>query len=342
VKPKKRARVSFILIHFSSLHDRITSTMMPSSFTTITACLLTFLFTSIHAGPHSVVATSSPQQRFLAELLDELWFQYRDRVSYARECEGLLGRQGDNLLVNDHIAFRSFHGGIHSLSRIFEALGYEASGCYNFVDKHLTAIHYEHRTNPLLPKLFISELKVFELEEEARLIVEDVIESHRPHLSTEFLAQLRENPTQELIATLAKHFEALPWKLPTKEQVETLNRHSQYAAWVLVHGYRVNHFTALISPPDTLDAVLEKLKSAGIPMKANIEGAVGTKLRQTSTKAVPSQVDIMGNDGVSTTMLWSYAYMEFAERNPLHGKRFEGFLGPQATELFEMTATEEL
>jgi hypothetical protein len=42
-------------------------------------------------------------------------------------------------------------------------------------------------------------------------------------------------------------------------------------------------------------------------------------------------------------MPWSYAYFELAQRDPLldpaTGKqqRFEGFLGPQATNLFEMT-----
>ena len=42
-------------------------------------------------------------------------------------------------------------------------------------------------------------------------------------------------------------------------------------------------------------------------------------------------------------MPWSYAYFELAQRDehidPASGKRvrFEGFLGPQATNLFEMT-----
>jgi hypothetical protein len=42
-------------------------------------------------------------------------------------------------------------------------------------------------------------------------------------------------------------------------------------------------------------------------------------------------------------MAWSYAYFELAERgtvlDPDSGqrRRFEGFLGPQATQLFEMT-----
>jgi hypothetical protein len=314
----------------------LNATMMMFS---LVLCLCLVLFSSYAdaiTGPHAAIAASTPQEHFLADLLDELWFTYKDRLSYASKCEALL-----NNLTNDHLAFRTF-GGIHRISRIFEALGYEARGCYNFPDKHLTAIHYEHKTNKHMPKLFISELKIFELEEEAREIIEEALQSHRPDLTNALLAQLRENPTPDLIPLLLKHFETLPWKLPTKQQVEILNKHSQYAAWVLVHGYRVNHFTALVSPPETLDSVLEMLQSAGLPMKETIEGEIGSKLRQTSTKAGVTTVNVMGDDGLPTTMPWTYAYMEFAERNAIDGKRFEGFLGPQATELFDMTKTNDV
>ena len=293
--------------------------------------LLSFHLVQAIAGPHAAVASNTPQEFFLATLLDKLWIAYKDRVSYASACESLLTN-----ITNDHIAFRTF-GSIPRISRIFEALGYEARGCYNFPDKHLTAIHYEHTRNSRMPKLFISELKVFELEGEARDIIDQVLDGHRPDLTTTFLAQLRENPTPSLIPSLLKYFETLPWKLPTRHQVETLHRHSQYAAWVLVHGYRVNHFTALITPPDTLESVMEQLRTAGIPIKAEIEGEPGSKLRQTSTQAVVTQVDVVGTDGQPTTMSWTYAYMEFAERSVVNGTRFEGFLGPQAAELFEMT-----
>ena len=53
-------------------------------------------------------------------------------------------------------------------------------------------------------------------------------------------------------------------------------------------------------------------------------------------------VDVL-SDGKSAQMKWTYAYFELAQRgdviDPESGKprRFEGFLGPQATHLFEMT-----
>jgi hypothetical protein len=292
-------------------------------------------------GPHATVASSSPKERLVAALLDDLWFQYNHKVPFAAQCQDLLS---SNELNNDHVAFRTL-GGIHRVARIFEALGYEARGCYTFPDKHLTAIHYEHTTNPKLPKIFISELKTYELPQEARDIIQDVVmSSHRPDLSNEFLAQLHEAPSAELLSTLVDHFETLPWKkLPSKSQVETLNQFSQYAAWVLVHGYKVNHFTLLVQPPDNIEIVYEKMRAAGIPVKPTIEGLAGSKLRQTSTQAVMEDVAVVGDDdGLATTMPWPYAYVELAER-PVQkdGTVFDGFMTNQALQLFEMTKRQQ-
>ena len=66
------------------------------------------------------------------------------------------------------------------------------------------------------------------------------------------------------------------------------------------------------------------------------------RLRQTATEAVTIDVAVH-NQGHPTTIPWTYAYFELAQRDtvpdPATGKpvRFEGFLGPQATNLFEMT-----
>jgi hypothetical protein len=77
-------------------------------------------------------------------------------------------------------------------------------------------------------------------------------------------------------------------------------------------------------------------------MKKDIEGEPGTKLRQSSTEAVVVPVPV--KDGTRLVEIpWTYAYFEIAERplmkNPVTGRmeRFEGFLGPQATNLFDVT-----
>lgn len=307
------------------------------------------------AGPHRAIEVSSARESFLAELFDRLWDRYRQRVSYVQTYENVI-REAGATFVNDHIAFRTFAtqqplAGMATISRIFEALGYRAAGSYHFDDKQLSAIHFQH-ANQQFPKLFISELKTWELPAAARGIIEKAVRSHRPAIASETLAALSNldkdaAPANELLPQVVAQFHDLPWILPAKEDVAALNKASQYAAWVLVHAYNVNHFTSLINSHavpalDDIEKTIAALQKAGVPMKAEIEGERGSKLRQTATEAVT--IDVAAHDqGQPVCMPWTYAYFELAQRDtvvdPATGKpvRFEGFLGPQATNLFEMT-----
>ena len=311
------------------------------------------------AGPHASIPVNSARERFAARLFDTLWDTYRHRVSYVQTYEQVIRKAGATFF-NDHIAFRTFacqqpQVGIASLSRIFEALGYRAAGSYHFEDKQLSAIHFQH-SNPQFPKLFISELKVWELPAPQREIINRIVKSHRPAVSEAILVALQNldqksdsrSPTPDsLLTDVVAQFHELPWLLPRREDVTELNKVSQYAAWVLVHGYNVNHFTSLINSHgvaglDDIEKTIAALSAAGVPMKAEIEGERGSKLRQTATEAVKIDVQV-SDQGRPATMPWTYAYFELAQRDTITdaatGKkvRFEGFLGPQATNLFEMT-----
>jgi hypothetical protein len=306
-------------------------------------------------GPHQSIPVTTARERFLAELFDTLWDRYRQRVSYVQVYEQVIRAAGASFF-NDHIAFRTFAtqrplAGIASISRIFEVLGYRAAGSYHFDDKQLSAIPFQH-ANPQFPKLFISELRVPELPVESRGTIERAVRSHRPALDVESLAALanldsNSQPASELMPRIVSEFHELPWMHPSREEVERLNKVSQYAAWVLVHGYNVNHFTSLINSHgvpalETIEKTIAALQKAGVPMKKEIEGERGSKLRQSATEAVTIEVDVHDR-GVPAKMPWTYAYFELAQRvtvlDPASGKqvRFEGFLGPQATNLFEMT-----
>ncbi len=306
-------------------------------------------------GPHQAIAVRDDREKFLAEFLDALWDRYRQRVDYVRTYEEVVARAGATF-VNDHIAFRTLacqepHVGIASVSRLFEALGYRAAGCYFFADKFLSAVHFQH-PQPAFPKLFISELQTWQLDTGSQEIIFNVARSHKPALSDGLLSALHQlnadqSRWQELLATAVDWICTLPWRLPDKSAVAELNKTTQYGAWVLVHGYNVNHFTSLInshgvSALDDIEKTIAALKDAGVPMKAEIEGAAGSKLRQTATEAVMIDVDVQ-EGSESVRMPWSYAYFELAQRgeiaDPETGRRarFEGFLGPQATNLFEMT-----
>ena len=303
----------------------------------------------LNHGPHLRLALpNDPKQIFCAKLLDRLWETYRQRVPYVAMYESL-----QPFVRNDHMAFRTFatqNRGILSLSRIFEALGYQIEGVYHFPTKSLTALHLEYPNNPNFPKIFLSELHIWELPLDARQIIQhhldDTVDTTESRCDIQIctLAKLftidshmSEDEQENLLDQLVPLFERLPWKTPTKAAMQQLNHFSQYAAWVLIHGNKVNHMTALVP---SLDDLVLQLTNEGWPLKDTIEGAPGSKLRQTATLAVLTNVTVM-DEGIPTSIPWPYAYMEFCERNTVvtNGveQRFEGFLGAQATELFEMT-----
>ncbi|MBI2384478.1 MAG: DUF1338 domain-containing protein [Elusimicrobia bacterium] len=289
------------------------------------------------------------QTAFLERLFDCLWQEYRERVSYARVYEDLLLARGGTFR-NDHVAFRTFAAqsrwtGIAALSRPFEALGYRAAGAYDFPDKSLTAIHFAPPSESL-PKLFVSELRTWELSPRARRIILRATARSAPRLSDADLAGLSDLPKvgakrrAQLLRRWAAQF-ARPWPAPSRADAAALERESQFAAWTLLHGHSVNHFTAAVHAQAVdalgdIESTAAALKAAGVPMKAEIEGAPGSSLRQTSTQAVVVPVEMRAGSRV-VKKPWTYAYFELAERPLIDGRRFEGFLGSQASSLFEMT-----
>ena len=286
---------------------------------------------------------------FLERLFSWLWQEYRGRVSYARAYEDILKSRGGNF-QNDHLAFRTFAAqerwsGIAAVARPFEALGYRPAGTYDFPDKRLTSIHFAPPSESL-PKLFISELRVWELSPKARKIVLASTAKTTPGLSDAELAGLADvggikaATRDKLLRRWAAQF-ARRWPAPRASDAAALERESQFGAWTLLHGHTVNHFTAAVHAHavpdlDDLEKTIVALKAAGVPMKPEIEGEPGSKLRQSSTQAVVIPVEMRAGARV-VKKPWTYAYFELAERPLLDGRRFEGFLGGQATNLFEMT-----
>ncbi|MEK7859418.1 MAG: DUF1338 domain-containing protein [Elusimicrobiota bacterium] len=289
-------------------------------------------------APHRAIKTRSEKERFLVGLLDALWAGYRARMPAVQRYERLVAKDR-GVFLNDHLAFRCFAAqkpllGIPAVSRVFEALGYAAAGCYEFPDKRLSSQHYTH-PNAQFPKLFISQLKTWELSPASRRIIAKSLASHRPPLSDDFLADLHhvealgKDRRQRLLTMTRSYFSRLPWDLPQKKDVEALDRETQFGAWVLLNGYGVNHFTAAVSD---IDRTVALMKGAGIAMKDEIEGAPGGKLRQSATlAAVATMKARQGNKIIRFP--WTYAYFELAQRRD----GFQGFLGPQASGLFEMT-----
>ena len=285
------------------------------------------------------------------QLWDRLWQQYRARVSYAQIYEQMILQAGGTV-ANDHIAFRSLrlnidtpegrqNLGIEYLASVAEALGYTAAGEYVFPAQKLYARHYQHPEQEQfdLPKLFISELIVEELEEAIASVI------HQSVSDAQLLdVKLVDNTDIEQLANIF----ARPWSPPKQSVVEEVNKATQYGAWVLLHGYAVNHFTGYVNRQQTarypdIETTANGLAALAVPMKAQIEGSLEVGLRQTATHAVKEMLTV--TDDVTGELIqipWTYAYYEIAQRYPIEitpGKQeiFDAFLGQNAQHLFEMT-----
>jgi len=305
-------------------------------------------------------------------LWEHLWEDYSDRVRYARIYQQMIEEAGGKI-ANDHIAFRSLrlvsgHAvprwerdrpegkvnlGIPYVANIVEALGYEVAGEYEFPDQYLYARHYRHPQQDRfdLPKLFISELIVDALPPSIVQLIEQTVFSgsffNLSPLKNKIEAASTETEVEQIVEQLQSAF-VRPWQPPKRSVVEAVNAVSQYGAWVLLHGYAVNHFTGYVNRQNTplypdIETTARGLAERGIPMKDYIEGSRGSGLRQTATKAVTEMVTVRDDlTGESLQIPWTYAYYEIAERNqvevaPGQEALFEGFLGSQARNLFEMT-----
>src|SRR5690606_3143063 len=146
-----------------------------------------------------------------------------------------------------------------------------------FPDKHLQAIHYQH-PHPEFPKLFISELQTWKLPPSAQETIERTLADHRTAPTRQLLSSPEglstlsalpdDGPWTSWLDECAGWIEKRPWGPPNVDDLTSLDQVSQYAAWVLVHGYNVNHFTALINSHGVeelrdIERTVRRLREAG-------------------------------------------------------------------------------
>ena len=213
---------------------------------------------------------------------------------------------------NDHVAFRSLAfadrraSGIALFAPVFERLGWKRAGEYEFPDALLEAIHLSHPEGH--PRVFLSQLRIERLPAHAQKI-------------------LRARTVDPVPAVADAAWFCAPSAPPREADLLALEQVSQYAAWVYAFGRKVNHFTGAVS---NVEQWQQRMRDAGVPMKAEIEGEPGGPLRQTATHAAPVELTLEGGGRRS----WPYAYFEIAERNG----GFDGFFTTQARALFDMTS----
>ena len=258
------------------------------------------------------------------QMLDAMWQDYLQLTPDAKPIYQLFASMNDGIVINDHIALRTFNCDkvcLEKIARPFIEAGYVAGGDYDFPVKKLSATHFQH-PDDRLPKVFISELRVEELSEPSRKIIHSLMD--------QIPAKLVEQ--QEFC------YSGRTWDITTAEY-QQLAQESEYASWVAAHGYRPNHFTISINhlkSHQDIHAVNQLLLDKGYELNDSgglVKGSPNERLEQSSTKAKP--VDVRFADDV---LAIPGCYYEFALRYAqADGELYQGFVAASADKIFEST-----
>jgi hypothetical protein len=256
-------------------------------------------------------------------LFQSLWQDYIRRLCPSAQQVHHLLQHGEPL-INDHIALRTFDiapVGLDALAKPFIDLGYFPCGDYHFASKKLNAKHFEH-SDPLHPKVFISELIVDQCSNELQQRVAQLVDqvAHDDLIGSDFLHSGR------------------IWDV-SYEQYLSLAQESEYAAWVAAHGYGANHFTVNINQLHGFNQVIEvnnQLEAAGFVINragGEVKGTPEVMLEQSSTMA--DLVEVQFKDGL---FIIPGGFYEFAKRYPMaNGELYSGFVEASADKIFEST-----
>jgi len=285
-------------------------------------------------------------------ILAGLMRRYQGRVPDVRGILNCLTSDGYiesvSDIENDHIAFRTMgvpQLGMQSLEKIFLHHGYEKRDAYFFERKKLDAFWYSPPREDL-PRVFLSELRVSDLSDEAQTIIRS------------YTDEVKSDPVDALDlddAEAVDHFLHSPlWRTPTNADHERLAEESEYAAWVIYNRYYLNHFTVSVhNMPEAINTIEKfnryveangfKLNDSGGKAKTSADGL----LIQSSTVAQMVEAEFDDGSGGTIKKQISGSYVEFAERKPkpeAAGKdsisrsdRRDGFEAGNADKIFEST-----
>lgn len=291
----------------------------------------------------------------LENVLTALFDRYAERVPDVKKISDAMVRKGmivdSEEIVNDHIAFRTLgvkNLGIQSFEKIFLHYGYVKRDAYYFEKKKLNAFWYAP-PSPLYPRIFLSELRVSDLSQEAQR----VIANYTSEIKNDPVDSLDLNDGEAVGDFLHKGL----WPLPTMADYDTLASESEYAAWVIYNRYYLNHYTIsvhnlkngyneLASFNTFLEEIGIKLNDAGGKIKSSTDGML---LQSSSVAPLIETTFACGG-----TKKISGSYVEFAERKVLpefkhlateeikNEHRRDGFEAANADKIFESTYSRQV
>ena len=220
-------------------------------------------------------------------------------------------------IQNDHIALRTFHTpelGIEAWEPIFLHYGYQKRDRYVFPAKKLTAYWYQHE-NSIYPRIFLSELNIDQLSAESAQIITSYTQN-----AQDVLRQIEISDPECLKHCLLQR----PWQIPQWQDYQILRSESEFASWLLVHGWKINHYTISVQhlpkPYCSLAQFNKWLRSNDFCLndaQGEIKISADTLLLQSSTVAAWKEMEFVDDTEQVIRHSIPSAYVEFAERKIL-------------------------
>ncbi len=257
-------------------------------------------------------------------------------------------------IVFDHGALRTIRfadqptgalpGGIDAFRRLLEPLGYRIAKSYPLPALKMTGYAWCHEERPeTLPQFFVSELHVERFSpafQAAAARVFGATTDPLPASTREMLeviaadgaVRLSEAAAElpHLVAAFDRHHPPC-----TVADYEVLLAESAEAAWIATEGNAFNHATDRV---EDVEALAERLRAAGKPIKPKVEHSASGRVRQTALRADPVARRFRDGSGFVTRTVPGSFY-EFISRDidPATGRLDLAFDSSNAQGIFAMT-----
>jgi len=259
------------------------------------------------------------------QIFERFWTPYSTQNPNAKKIYDLFTARGETV-VHDHIALRTFSDArinMDVIAGIFVENGYQIRGTYEFKTKKLMGRHYEHKTNPNAPKVFVSEL----LLDQCSNYLRDTVMNYINNLKD----STYKNPDLVFLGNI--------WGKIPFDTYNKLREESEYAAWLLVFGYRANHFAIKVNELKNfknLQEVNAFIKSNGYIMNTAAGEIYGTPEELLEQSATMSE--LLPVEFKEGTFEIPACFYEFTLRyNDAGGKQYSGFIAANADKIFEST-----
>lgn len=232
-------------------------------------------------------------------------------------------------VVFDHGALRTVRwpsgalpAGEAAFTRVLRPLGFELQGTYPLPRLKMTGRAYCHRDFPEeIAQFFVSELHPEQFSAPFQSAVTRVLSTSRDPLGPQDVADL-EQLTRDGTLPLAQALRLLPQLLQCfdrqhgvfgMDDYELLLAESAEMAWIATEGNAFNHATDRVTD---VDAVAERQRALGRPIKDKVEVSASGRVRQTAFRAATVQREFITAQGRVTRDVPGSFY-EFITRDAL-------------------------